>query len=108
MDPMPISESECRSMKKLKRKCVLITGGDSEIGKAAAYAFAREGAKVMIVYYNEHQDAKETKRHIEDMGECCHIFSTDLKSKCNAIEAVEKHIQLFGKIDVLVNNYMVN
>ncbi|MEE1236631.1 MAG: SDR family NAD(P)-dependent oxidoreductase, partial [Turicibacter sp.] len=46
---------------RLKHKVAIITGGDSGIGRAVAVAFAKEGAKVVIVYYNETEDANETK-----------------------------------------------
>jgi NAD(P)-dependent dehydrogenase (short-subunit alcohol dehydrogenase family) len=49
-------------------KATVITGADSGIGRAVAIAFAREGADVLIAYLDEHEDAKETARHVEEAG----------------------------------------
>jgi len=54
---------------KLKNKVALITGGDSGIGRAVALCYAKEGANVIIAYLNEHDDAKETKRLVENLGQ---------------------------------------
>ncbi len=71
MEPRPISEDQAyKGSQKLTRKSgAIITGGDSGIGRAAAYAFAKEGAKVVIVYLNEHTDAKETEQRMKELGE---------------------------------------
>lgn len=62
MRPRPVFEDPCYTGScKLKGKTALITGGDSGIGRAAAIAFAKEGANLAIVYLNENEDAKETK-----------------------------------------------
>jgi hypothetical protein len=53
---------------KLKGKKAVITGGDSGIGRAVAIAFAREGADLLISYLNEHDDAQDTKRLVEEAG----------------------------------------
>src|ERR687890_134809 len=53
---------------RLKGRAALITGADSGIGRAVALAFAREGADVLVSYYNEDEDARETQRLIEAAG----------------------------------------
>ncbi|MFL0194744.1 SDR family oxidoreductase [Clostridium sp. WILCCON 0269] len=108
MNPIPIFESpDYIGTGKLKDKVVLITGGDSGIGKAVAVAFAKEGANLAIVYYDEHNDAEDTKKVIEANGRQCLLLSGDISDNnfCNI--AVKKTIDKFNKIDVLVNNAAV-
>ncbi|KAH0533481.1 hypothetical protein GP486_009004, partial [Trichoglossum hirsutum] len=82
----------------------IVTGGDSGIGRAVAVLFAREGADVAIVYLNEHEDAEETKRHIEKEGRRCILIDGDVKDVdfCNL--AVQRTVDELGKLDILVNN----
>ncbi len=105
MKPRPefIRESY-RGSGKLEGKVALITGGDSGIGRAAAVAFAREGADVAIVYLNEHADAEETQRLIEDEGRRALLIATDIAKESNCVKAVQKAVKKFGRIDVLINN----
>lgn len=105
MNPRPIFNNPYyRAAGKLIGKVAIITGGDSGIGRAVAVGFAKEGATVVIVYYNEEKDAKETKEFIERIGGTCIILSGDVKKTdfCNKI--VEETLKKFGKIDILVNN----
>ena len=105
MNPRPIFNNPYyRAAGKLIGKVAIITGGDSGIGRAVAVGFAKEGATVVIVYYNEEKDAKETKEFIERIGGTCIILSGDVKKPdfCNKI--VEETLKKFGKIDILVNN----
>jgi len=91
---------------RMKDKCVVITGGDSGIGKAIAIAFAREGSDVVISYLSdeEDEDAKDTAGWVEKTGRKALLFKGDLNNKdiCNIL--IETTIQTFGKIDVLINN----
>jgi NAD(P)-dependent dehydrogenase (short-subunit alcohol dehydrogenase family) len=93
-----------RGSGKLKGMVALITGGDSGIGRAVAVLFAREGADVAIVYLNSHDDAKETKSYVEKEGRQCVLIAGDVKSSAFCKEAVEKTVQEFDRIDILVNN----
>lgn len=105
MNPKPIFDNpNYKGSNKLKDKVIIITGGDSGLGKAAAIAYAKEGANLVIPYYNEHEDAQETKKIIEEYGSQCILISGDLSKKNFCKEVVEKTINCFGKIDVLVNN----
>lgn len=105
MTPRPIfNNPNYRASGKLLDKVAIITGGDSGIGRATAVGFVKEGAKVVIVYYNEHKDAEETKCFIEKMGGTCKLLSGDLKDSNFCNKVVEDTIKAFGKIDILVND----
>ena len=82
MYPSPIFDNpNYKGSNKLEGKVAIITGGDSGLGKAAAIAFVKEGAKVVIPYYNEHEDAKNTKGYIEKLGGECLLLSGDITKK---------------------------
>ena len=105
MYPRPIFDNpNYKGSGKLKDKVAIITGGDSGLGRAAAIAFIKEGAKVVIPYYNEHKDAMDTKNYIENMGGECLFLSGDIADKKFSKEIVNKTLDRFGKIDILVNN----
>lgn len=105
MNPRPIYEDiEYKGTGKLKDKVAVITGGDSGIGKAVAIAYAKEGAKIAIIYLDEHEDANETKKIIEEKGSSCLLISGDIGEEQFCGEAVDKIIKQYNKIDILVNN----
>jgi NAD(P)-dependent dehydrogenase (short-subunit alcohol dehydrogenase family) len=105
MKPRPVFiRPNYRGSGKLEGKAALITGGDSGIGRAAAVAFAREGADVAIVYLNEHEDARETQRLIDMEGRRALLIATDIAKASNCEKAVKKAVKEFGRIDILVNN----
>ena len=88
----------------MRGKAALITGGDSGIGRAVAIAFAKEGADVSVVYLEEHKDAKETRRLVEEEGRKCFLIEGDVGQEEFCRKAVEQTVKDFGKLDVLVNN----
>lgn len=105
MKPLPIfDDCNYHGCGKLKDKVAIVTGGDSGIGRSVAVRYAKEGAKVVIVYLNEDRDANYTKQYIEEFGGSCIILSGDIKNKdfCNYV--VNETIKCFGKLDILVNN----
>lgn len=89
---------------KLKNKVAIVSGGDSGIGRAVSLHFAIEGAKVAIIYLNEHEDANETKRLIEEANGECLLISGDISEPFFCNLAVGKTIKYFKKLDILVNN----
>lgn len=108
MYPRPIFDNpNYKGSGKLKNKVAIITGADSGLGRAAAIAFVKEGAKVVIPYLNEHKDAEETKKYIECLGGECLLLSGDITDKKFCKEIVKQTLQKFGKIDILVNNAAV-
>ncbi|MCA1320114.1 glucose 1-dehydrogenase [Bacillus tianshenii] len=105
MVPAPKSEdSSYKGSGKLKDKVAIITGGDSGIGRAAAILYAKEGADVVIVYLNEHQDANETKRQVEQEGRRCHLIAGDIGQESFCKKIIDECITTFNKLDILVNN----
>ncbi len=89
---------------RLAGRVALITGGDSGIGRATAALFAREGARVAIVYRDEHEDAKQTLGLVEGEGSEGMAIAGDVGDQTFCDKAVAKVIDRFGRIDVLVNN----
>jgi NAD(P)-dependent dehydrogenase (short-subunit alcohol dehydrogenase family) len=105
MNPVPdCGETSYKGSGRMANKIALITGGDSGIGRAVAIAYAREGADVAISYLDEHEDAKDTARYVEEAGRQCLLLPGDLAQKEQCLAIVDKTIERFGRIDVLVNN----
>ena len=102
--PADHGETSYQGSSKLPGKATVITGGDSGIGRAVAIAFAREGADVLIAYLNEHEDAQETARLVEEAGRRAVLMPGDLADPAHCRAIVERAVQEFGRIDVLVNN----
>jgi len=105
MNPTPdAGESTYRGTGRLSGRKAVVTGADSGIGRAVALAYAREGADVLVSYYTEHEDAKETQRLVESAGRKCVLMAGDIKDPRHCRAIVEKAISAFGQINVLVNN----
>lgn len=105
MDPVPdCGEESYRGSGRLAGKRALITGGDSGIGRAVAIAYAREGADVLISYLDEHDDARDTARLIEEAGRRCVLVPGDVASAAHCRELVDTALTELGGLDVLVCN----
>ncbi|RKD24545.1 NAD(P)-dependent oxidoreductase [Ammoniphilus oxalaticus] len=105
MNPRPIFDNpNYKASDKLLNKVAIVTGGDSGLGRAISVAFAKEGADVVIVYYNEHEDAKETQHYVESQGRRCLLLPGDIGDENFCRKVVDQTIQKFNKIDILVNN----
>jgi NAD(P)-dependent dehydrogenase (short-subunit alcohol dehydrogenase family) len=94
-----------RAAGKLEGKVALITGGDSGIGRAVAFLYAREGADVAISFLPaERRDAEEVKRSVEALGRRCLLLPGDLAKPKTCTAVVRKTLQEFGQLDILVSN----
>src|SRR5437764_15473620 len=94
MHPTPdYGEQSYQGSGKLTGKAAVITGGDSGIGRAVAIAFAREGADVLIAYLDEHEDAKDTARYIEEAGRKCVLVAGDLSDRAHAHSIIPKAVE---------------
>ncbi|GHA26495.1 oxidoreductase [Salinimicrobium marinum] len=89
---------------KLEGRNAIITGGDSGIGRAVAIAFAREGANVLISYLKEHEDADKTAQYVRDAGKKAVLLAGDVSDENHCKKIVQRAVEEFGHIDILVNN----
>jgi NAD(P)-dependent dehydrogenase (short-subunit alcohol dehydrogenase family) len=97
-------ENSYKGSGRLKDKKALITGADSGIGRAVAIAYAREGADLLISYLDEHEDAQETKRLVEQAGRKAVLVAGDIQDAAHCRSIVDSAVAEFGGIDILVNN----
>src|ERR1044072_5445930 len=105
MDPKPDhGETTYKGSGKLTGRKALITGGDSGIGKAVAIAFARVGADVLISYLNEEEDAREVAEYVKAAGRKVVLVPGDISNEAHCRQLVEKAVQEFGQLDIIVNN----
>src|SRR5579884_857086 len=105
MRPVPDhGETSYKGCGKLQGRAALITGADSGIGRAVAIAFAREGAEVLISYLDEHEDAKETARWVEEAGRRAVLVAGDVADQAHCRALVDRALREFGHLDILVNN----
>ena len=106
MHPAPRYEPRYPGSGRLKGKAAIITGGDSGIGRATAILFAREGAKVGILYKDEteQEDAEETLRLMRAEGAECFARAGDVGQRAVAETFVAEAVEKFGGLDIVVNN----
>jgi NAD(P)-dependent dehydrogenase (short-subunit alcohol dehydrogenase family) len=102
--PADYGEASYKGSARLQGKVALITGADSGIGRAVSIAYAREGADVAIAYLDEHDDANETKRWVEEAGRTALLLPGDITDREHCRALVQTTVERFGRIDVLVNN----
>lgn len=108
LKPQPDSKPIDPKKKKLEGKVAIITGGDSGIGKATALLFGSEGAHIVISYLSEVEDAKTTKKEVEELGVQCKLMKGDISRESQCKKIINETMKTFGKIDVLVNNAAIH
>jgi NAD(P)-dependent dehydrogenase (short-subunit alcohol dehydrogenase family) len=105
MQPVPDhGEKTYKGSGRLTGKKAIITGGDSGIGRAVAIAYAREGADLVISYLSEHEEAEETKRHVEAAGRKAVLVPGDIQDAAHCRDIVARAVRELGGLDILVNN----
>ncbi|MDH2889948.1 SDR family oxidoreductase [Bacillus cytotoxicus] len=105
MNPLPQYDNPYyKGSGKLKGKYMLITGGDSGIGRAVSVAFAKEGANIAIAYLDEHEDANETKKLVEKHGAKCILLPGDVSDEQHCEQIVKETVSQLGGLNILVNN----
>lgn len=105
MTPRPVAENTAvAGSGRLDGKVAIISGGDSGIGRAVGIAMAKEGARIVALYLDEHGDAKETKRLIEEQGQQCLTIAGDIGDEAFCRSAVADTLKQFDRLDILVNN----
>jgi NAD(P)-dependent dehydrogenase (short-subunit alcohol dehydrogenase family) len=105
LDPAPMFDAPYyRGSGKLEGRVVLVTGGDSGIGRAVAILCAREGADVAIAYLDEHDDARATAEAVAREGRRFMLASGDVSDRAFCEDCVQTVVDEWGRLDVLVNN----
>ena len=104
LEPKPEWQPRYPGSSRLQDKVAIVTGADSGIGRAVAALYAREGADIAISYLCEHEDAEETKRIVEAEGRRAILIPGDLGDKAFCDGLVQRVVDTFGRLDVLVNN----
>jgi NAD(P)-dependent dehydrogenase (short-subunit alcohol dehydrogenase family) len=104
LEPKPEWQPRYPGSGRLTGKVAIVTGGDSGIGRAVAALYAREGAKIAIVYLLEDDDARQTQSYVEQEGSEAICIRADVGSKKMCDRIVEQTLDAFGRIDIIVNN----
>src|SRR5437762_2711499 len=106
MDPKPDhGETSYQGSGRLTGRKALITGGDSGMGRAAAIAYAREGADVAINYFpSEEPDAREVVELIQQAGRTVVPIPGDLRDEAFCQQLVAQAVQKLGGLDIVVCN----
>ncbi|GGJ39366.1 SDR family oxidoreductase [Deinococcus roseus] len=105
MSPRPeVISKDYKPAGKLQGQTAIISGGDSGIGRSVAVAFAAEGADVAIIYLEENQDARDTRKMVEERGGKCLLIAGDVGKPEFCEQAVQQVLKKFGRLDIVVNN----
>jgi NAD(P)-dependent dehydrogenase (short-subunit alcohol dehydrogenase family) len=104
--PLPIVEKK-KKVNRLERKVAVITGADSGIGKAIALAYAQEGASLVLTYYQDFKDARQTVSRVKELGARCLLLKGDISDERHCQHIVKKTISTFERIDILIHNAAV-
>lgn len=105
MHPRPeYKAEEYKAAGKLEGKVAVISGADSGIGRAVAVVFAKEGADIVLLYFDQPEDAEETRREVEKLGRRCLSLAGDIGDAAFCKMVVDETMGNLGRLDILVNN----
>ncbi|WP_043310687.1 SDR family oxidoreductase [Pseudomonas sp. ML96] len=105
MDPQPIYiDQHYRAAGKLEGRVAIISGADSGIGRAVAVHFAEEGCDIVLLYFDNHEDAEVTQAEIEKRGRQVLALAGDVADAGFCQQVVDQAIGRWGHIDILINN----
>ena len=106
LKPVPVVEDPKRTF-RLAGKVAIITGADSGIGKAVALMYAKEGADLVLTYYRDRKDARETSQRVKELGARHILLQGDVSDENHCKRIVKAAIAAYKKIDILINNAAV-
>ncbi len=106
LKPLPVVEKQ-KQVNRLSGKVSIITGADSGIGKAIALAYAKEGASLVLTYYDDHKDARATLLRVKEIGADCILLKGDISDEKHCQDIVKQAISKFGKINIIIHNAAV-
>ncbi|MDP3525598.1 MAG: SDR family oxidoreductase [Hoeflea sp.] len=104
MQDKPAHEPRYPGSGRLEGKVALITGGDSGIGRATAQLFAREGARIALLYKDEREDAQDTVKLIQKEGSKAIAIAGDIGDRDFCFATMRQVMECFGQLDVVIAN----
>ena len=106
LKPAPVVENVKKSF-RLAGKVAIITGADSGIGKAVALMYAKEGADLVLTYYRDRKDARETSQRVKELGARHILLQGDVSDEDHCKRIVRAAINTYKKLDIVINNAAV-
>jgi NAD(P)-dependent dehydrogenase (short-subunit alcohol dehydrogenase family) len=106
LKPEPVVEN-LKKTHRLAGKVAIITGADSGIGKAVALMYAKEGADLVLTYYKDRKDARETSRRIKELGARHILLQGDVSDENHCKQIVKAAIDTYNKLDIVISNAAV-
>ncbi len=106
LKPVPVVENLKKAF-RLAGKVAIITGADSGIGKAVALMYAKEGADLVLTYYKDRKDARETSQRVKELGARHILLQGDVSDENHCKRIVKSAIDTFKKLDIVINNAAV-
>jgi NAD(P)-dependent dehydrogenase (short-subunit alcohol dehydrogenase family) len=106
LKPVPVVENLKKAF-RLAGKVAIITGADSGIGKAVALMYAKEGADLVLTYYKDRKDARETSQRVKELGARHILLQGDVSDENHCKRIVKAAIDAYKKLDIVINNAAV-